>query len=522
MSNHRVGRRGIGNSGISQRARMLLTFMALTAALPFNASARTITVEEAIEGALAASSALRQTELRIASSLLREAEVLASTRPSFSFVSDPAYGLVTQRIAGLDSPLFPAAGSPSTLIINSTSAGVSLTQPLPTTGIVSGSLRGGFSVASDIPDEGDISNTFAFDPSLAIAISQPIFVDGKFIDTEQPVLTYEQARRSTREVTISGDLVRRQTAAVVVALYTRLGTLRRAVTLQNAQHDLLVGRLEQVRIRRSSGQASPQEELTLQVQINRLDDVRLQSSLAIRELELELTKLTGLQFGPETELERLVDLDARAESSIASAMSVITIEKRAKDEALRRAEVNLQLARKQPQATANAALSITPRYADEREREDELWGSVADYFGEGAGIDVALSIGISVPLGKTETRERAIRQAEIAVDLAREEVQSAAEDAEYRQRLFDIRINNLAERIELLHFELDFEESRLDTEMELVKLGVSTEAEVDEIRSDILSAEIELEDLRAQLFLARMDLAAARGLDLAGIVAAAE
>ena len=383
---------------------------------------------------------------------------------------------------------------------------------------MSGSLQGGFSISSDLSDDGEVSNTFAFEPTLSLAISQPLFVDGKFIDVEQPRLAYEQAQRATRELEITGDLIRRREAATVVALYTQLGTLRRAYTLQNAQRELLVGQLERAQIRLSSGQASRQEGFALQVQINRLDDVRLQSSLTIEELEYELTRLTGLLFGPEIELEPVDVLNLRVDESLLDAVSGVAIEKLASDEALRRAETNLRISRKKAKATANAALSLVPRYADQRENDENLWGSVSDYFGDGAGVDIALSIGITVPLSEGAARERAIRQAEIAVDIAREDVESAADNAEYQQRLYGLRIKNLVERIELLQFELEFEKSELENELELVALGVSTDADADDIRSDILAAEIELEDLEAQLFLSRMDLAAVRGMDLSAIV----
>lgn len=504
---------------LSSSLLILFTWLLLIA-LPGSVVGQSITIETAIENAVSRSSSLRQSQLRIASSRLREIDVLESARPRFSFISDPVYGLVTQRIPGVDSSPVQPATEPSTLLINSTSAGISITQPLPTAGVVSGSLRGGFSISSDFPDDGDVSNTFSLEPSLAISVSQPLFVDGKFIDTEQDVLAYEQAQRATKELAISAELVRRETTASVIALYTQLGTLRRAVMLQNAQRELLSKQLEQAEIRRSSGQASRQDELVLQVQINRLDDARLRSELAIGELELQLAKITGLSFGPDTELEPIADLSERADRSLAASLSGITIEKRAVDVTLRRAETDLRLARKQPKATANAALSITPRYADQRQREDQLWGSVADYFDDGGGVDIALSLGLSVPLREANSRDRAIRQAEIAVDLAREELKNTAEDAEHQQRLFELRIKNLADRIELLQFELGFEKSQLESELELVDLGVSTDADVDAVRSDILTAEIELEDLVSQLFLARMDLAAARGLDLGAIISA--
>jgi outer membrane protein TolC len=478
--------------------------------------AQRLTLAEAIDGALEQSVDLTQTDLRIASSRLRESAVLESTAPSLEFSSEPAYSLVTQRVP--ETTVGPTTTPGSDLLINSTRVGLGVVQPLPTAGVVSGSLGLGFSATTTRPDDGDASTSYALDPSFSLAISQPLFTGDDFIEAEQPGLILEQARRGTSELEVSREIIRRQVAAVVINLYTQIGTLRRSVELQGAQRELLETQLDQAEIRRESGIGSREDELELQVQINRIDDALLQSQLGIRELSIEFERLTGIAIGPDVELEPAELLGTRVSGRTSDVIPSPTEEQRAAALATERAETDLVLAAKQSRATASAALSLTPRYMDQRESPDELAGAVTDYFGDGAGVDVVFSLGITVPIGEESGRAREREQARISLDLARSEEERLERETRYQRELFQVRIRSLESRIELAQFELEFRRDQLANELELVELGVSSQATADTIRNEILAQELALEDLAAQLFLARMDLAAALGGDIAGLV----
>ena len=497
--------------GASRLVRITLAVLLLLSA--GTVGAEPVSLADAIQAALDRSIEIRQSSLRIASAELREAAVEAATRPSVELTSDPIYSLVTQRIP--DPTAVSPSGDFADLFVSSTSVGVGIVQPLPTAGIVTGALDLGFTgsrTVSTALDDADPVDSYSLAPTIVFSYSQPLFVGDDFIEAEQPRLILDQARRGTQETEISGEIIARQIAAAVINLYTQLGTLRRSITLQVAQRELLETQLEQAIIRRESGLGSRDTEIELQIQINRIDDVVLQSELGIAELAIEFERLTGVTVTPDDDLESASLLGERALATVSDRLPSPTSERRAAGIATARAETDLVLAQKQPRMTAQAALSLTPRYQDAREDAD-LLDAITDYSGTGAGVDVVVSLGITVPLGEEPSRERERAQARIALDLARAEEERLELESRYQLELFAVRIQSIQSRVAFSEFELEFRRDQLANELELVSLGASSQANADSIRSEILAQELALEDLAAQLFLARMDLAAASGFD---------
>ena len=483
-------------------------FLAMVPIAP--ASGAELELDDAIVAAIERSYLLEQTRLRTAIADTRVEATAETTDPRFTLESEPLYALNTQRgsnFADVTSPLdFPP--DPTTTVINSTGVGLGVQQPLPTAGVLSGNVGTSLSASTSIPDEGDSTTTWSFQPSVSVALSQPLFIDGRFVDTEEPFLVLEQAQRGAAESRLSEEQIRQQLATSVTRLYVQLDSLRRAMELQQTQRSLLELQLEQARIRREQGQGSRQEAFTLQVQLNRSEDAMLRTRLSAREVELELARLTGVEVDESTTLtgmdearERLAAVDFEQPSANA--------ELRAAQIAVERAEADLRLARKQERATASASLALTPRYKDARENPDTLGGAFGDYFGDGdgGGVDVAFSLGMSVPLGEGARREREVRQAELSLEIARREVDRIVREQQSRLSVVRARLRILEERAELLSFEIEFERDQLESEQELVGIGASTEIQVEQIRANIAARENELADLETQLFLERLQAA---------------
>jgi outer membrane protein TolC len=483
-----------------------VTVLAIVPIAP--AAGEELALDDAIVAAIDRSILLEQSRLRTAVAQTRVEATAQTTAPRFSLEAEPVYALNTQRgsnFADVTSPLdFPP--DPTTTVINSTGVGLALRQPLPTTGVLSGNVGTSLSASTSIPDEGNSTTTWSFQPSVSLALSQPLFVDEAFVDTEEPLLVLEQVERGAAESRLSEEQIRRQIATSVTRLYVQLDSLRRAMELQRTQRQLLELQLEQARIRREQGQGSRQESFSLQVQLNRSEDAMLQTRLSAREVELELARLTGADVDESTRLtgvdearERLGAVDLEQPSANA--------ELRAAQIGVERAETDLRLARKQERATASASLALTPRYEDERENPDTLGGAFGDYFGEGGGVDVAFSLGVSVPLGEQTRREREVRQAELALEIAQREVDRVAREQRSRLAVLRERLGILEERAELLSFEIEFERDQLESEQELVGIGASTELQVERIRANIAARASELADLETQLFLERLQAA---------------
>lgn len=487
----------------------VLAVAAVIAIVPIApAAAQELALGEAIEAAIENSILLEQTRLRTTVAETRVEATEETTDPRLSLDAEPIYALNTQRgssFAEVTSP-FDFPPDPTTTVINSTGVGLSVQQPLPTTGVVTGNVGTSLSASTSIPDEGDSTTTWSFQPSVSLALSQPLFVDGRFVDTEEPYLVLEQAQRGVSESRLSGEQIRQQIATSVTRLYVQLDSLRRAMELQRTQRSLLELQLEQARIRNEQGQGSRQEIFSLQVQLNRNQDSMLQTRLSAREVELELARLTGDTVDDAT---RLVGMEEARErlAAVDFSQPSANAELRTAQIAVERAETDLRLARKQARATASASLALTPRYEDERENPDTIGGAFGDYFGEGGGVDVAFSLGMSVPLGEATRRERAVRQAELALEIARREVDRIVREQQSRLAVVRERLSILEERAELLSFEIEFDYDQLESEQELVDIGASTELQVEQLRANIAVRENELADLQTQLFLERLQAA---------------
>ncbi len=472
------------------------------------AAGEELALDDAIAAAIDRSIPLEQSRLRTAVARTRVEATEETSAPRFSLEAEPVYALTTQRssnFADVTSPLdFPP--DPTTTVANSTGVGIVLQQPLPTAGVLSGNVGTSLSASTSFPDEGDTTTTWSFQPSVSLALSQPLFVDGAFVDTEEPSLVLEQVERGAAESRLSEEQIRRQIATNVTQLYVQLDSLRRAMALQRTQRRLLELQLDQARVQREQGQGSRQETFSLQVQLNRNEDAMLQTRLSTREVELELARLTGVDVQESTTLTGMDDARARL-GAVDFEQASANAELRAAQIGVGRAETDLRLARKQARAAASASLALTPRYEDERENPDTLGGAFGDYFGEGGGVDVAFSLGVSVPLGEQTRREREVRQAELALEIAQREVDRVVREQRSRLAVVRERLRILEERAELLSFEMEFERDQLESERELVAIGASTELQVERIRANIAARESELADLETQLLLERLQAA---------------
>jgi hypothetical protein len=200
----------------------------------------------------------------------------------------------------------------------------------------------------------------------------------------------------------------------------------------------------------------------------------------------------------------------------------VTLDGRVAATALERAETDLRIAQKQERATGQLALSLTPRYEDSRENPDSLGGAFGDYFGEGAGVDVSLSLGFTVALGENAAREREVRLARLAVELAESESRRVDENRLDQLEVIRERERITDRRIELIRFEIEFERAQLENELELIEIGASTELTAAQIRSTIGARENELADLETQRFLQRVDRATLLGVDIIEVLGGSE
>lgn len=476
----------------------LLVIMLLLILIPGLSAQSEISLANLVEAVFESSAALEQSALRERLSELRRDSVFGAVVPNLTLNADPVYGLRSMR-----SP-DPAAVPPAVVDTLTQSTGLSLSarQLLPTGGFLVGEIGSGLSATVIDPEGGDPSTSYSLSPSVSFSLSQPLFVDGSLVDVEQFSLNRENALLSVTSAETGTRAAREQLVATVVNLAVRRNALRRVVETQLLQQEILGQRLEEARIRQEQGQGSQQDLVSLQVQLNRLQDAELQSSLSARELELELARLSGVSIDENTDIA-IPPPEASPvlpESQMGRPLSVLQAQVE-----LQAARIEYALSQKQPLVTADVFLSLTPRYADERANPDTPAGAFTDYDGQGAGVDLNLGVNLSIPLSEGAARRRTVEQASIAVTLAESALQERENESQASRELNELRVETLRQRIALLQFDLEFEREQLESDLQLQELGTVTPFQVAQRRVSIRSGEIDLQNLRAELYLRELD-----------------
>lgn len=509
------------NTALIARTVVAATLLLAAIVAPSTVPAQEISLADVLRGAIAQSAELEQANLRTELAASSVDAVLDATRGSFTLAAEPLAGFTTQRgsdFTGLGGA--PGSAPATTSLIATSGSSLAWRQPLPTGGLLSAAAGATFSAATAFPDSGDATTTYSLAPSVSLALTQPLFVDGRFLDVEEPRLVLEQARRGEAESVVGAAAVREQVVTGAIRLYAQLGSLLRTAELQETQVELLQLQLNQARIRQEQGQGSRTELFALEVQISRTREAIVQTRLSAREAELELERLIGMEIDLSAGLADLSGpaevLTAALEATEGSAAATVELERAGL--ALERARTDLAIARKQERATSSVSLALSPRYADEREAPETLGGSVTDYFGEGGGVDVSLALGVTVALGEADRRARELRQAELALAIAESELERVSAQSATQRQIVLARRAATRERIELIEFELSFDEEQLASELELLELGATTELAVEQLRAGIAQRRNELTELSVQLFLQSVDLARLSGLDPADVI----
>lgn len=462
-----------------------------------------------VQAALEQSRTVGQAELRTRLARLERDAVIDARRAAWTIATEPAYGLATRRATDFTSLTnvaeFPP--EPRTTLTHSLGFGASVRQPLPTSGVLSAGLSGRFQATVSQDDENGSTTAYALLPELRVSVAQPLFVDGRFIDTERADLILADAVSATREADSGERALAERLVGSVVRLYAQLDAFQRAITLQQTESKLTQLRIDDAEIRLERGQGTRQTVLSLRVQMNRLTDAELRTTIAAEEVALELSRLTGLEVRTTSTLAPISINPSDSDTADTPTLEAAQI-------AVARAETAVALAKKNERANASVALAVTPRYADERDSPDRPIGAVSDFFGDGSGLDWRLSLDVTVPLGREPSRRRDVERASIALEIARLDLAERESESHSQIDLVRRRIDIMEQRIELAELDLVFDREQLAAERELVEIGATTELNIATLAAQITARESEIADLTTERTLEILELHRLRGTSL--------
>ena len=412
------------------------------------------------------------------------------------------------RPYGYDRRRVPGGAGEVEQTTHSAGVGLSVQQPLPTSGALVGSLD------HELRFVDGSEQTVEQVPELALSLTQPLFVNGNVIDTTVFRAGLRSAEISYEQAAISDLITRNRSIDTALSLYIQVASLRRSVDLLERTIALLDRQIESARLDREQGLISESALLALQVSRNNRRSTLFDTELALLSTEQSLARAIGIETVAGVLLDdRMAPLplplpDAAADMASASPERAIQ-------------ELALEQAREQSllnELTDRPELSLsfrtTPLYPETRQDPDDAASSIGDYFENGSGWESSFALELTVPL--VTRREREARE---RIDsLTREQEAISAEDttrqvANALQTLLAER-RFLTERLQLLETEIEYEQQRLENEQTLLDAGVSTELAVDEVELDLVSRQNEAWQAEANLYLNALEILTTIGRDL--------
>ncbi len=458
-------------------------------------------------------------DIRIARTTVEAAEtayrlVQASRSPSLSFSADslasPLYGYsigesFTAQYLGIDQVVETHTIGGSLLFFAPTAAG----------GFASASATNGTSVFRY--DDGDW--IVEQSPSLSLTLGQTLFSQpGKAIDprlgeavVRSGQIGWEKARN------LEADNVGRSVYAAL-SLLDSVITFRETLTLQEKRLELARKELARAREERGLGRISEADliavELGLAQRQNAIIETRYQLLLAERGLE----RLTGLSDSGETEFrwesrEAGWVVDPAGQPEANRNIRMAELEKEAKELAERINAAGDGI-------DASLSFTLSPRYPAGRDDSGDFGASFVDLFGDDAGFDVTLAVGLSIPIlrGKAPSiRREGDRLSALVAALSLEKTKRETFD---NAVLLQRNIELLEEKAALLREQIGYDRLLLQREEQRRTLGSATDIDVETVRIEMETKERLLEQAERDLILARLERMILFGMDIQGLLAA--
>jgi outer membrane protein TolC len=405
---------------------------------------------------------------------------------------------------------------------------LSVQQILPTAGSLLLSLEDAMTVntlgAQTIDGAAQVTDPqFSQKPRFSVAVTQPLFLNGKLLDLDLFPASLRKAHIGYLKEEAGNRDARNRAVAQGVEVFLSLVQQRKSaaqmeqslvVTSQNIaklEQNFKLGAVAEADLLEAKLGAGNQKAamLDLRYSIGRAE--RLLARSIGRESLADVILSEALPgFRLQASPEQLLEKAALAHPLIQQ--GALASEEKGLDDIL---------AGQRSASTLSLSFSFSPRYplattADPLKKD--LAGSFTELFRDGWGQDYSLSANLGVKLfdgGKLKEEREGARALQKLADQSLAAQRRAVRD-ELEAAL--MRRANLEEKTALLSDSLDLAERRLQTEINLLSLGRSTDLDVLSRRVDREAKANELWKARADLFLVQLTLASAAGEDLGTLI----
>ncbi len=410
----------------------------------------------------------------------------------------------------------------------STGGTLRFSQSLPSGGRITGDAGLEARVSRLLDENGDDDDpSYEVEPSVGLQFSQPVFVNGRFIDLRVGRALDGEAAVGVRNAEVARRETENGTALAAIELYFVIGNLRDAIETLEFSKTIQQTRIEELESDVEVGIASERQLLQARLAENRTREALLQSREQLRTVERSLNRLADDSFDIRAfSLERVADYVV-ADDPLSEAVATLREEfppdaeqswDLAGNSAVRRADISIQEAVDSAitsdvdrAAELSVVAQMSRRYPDDRDDESNIGSAFTDLFDGDGGFNWRVSLGVRIPLFDGGQRRRSRDADELAIRLAEIERGDAESDARDELGTSLERLGILTDRIAIIDADRAFEFERLEDTEALREIGSATALEVDDVRLDIREREDELREVQLDLLLTLLEVESTLG-----------
>ena len=414
---------------------------------------------------------------------------------------------------------------PETLIEDSGShllhTGVSLSQLLPTAGSLAFTLENTMGVeTSGSKKEGEdepqsMDPEYSQRPEMGLSISQPVFLNGKFIDMDLFPASVRKARIGYLKEEQVYRNVKNRAILNALSLYFNIIGLRRNIENQEESIGLTGSRLKQAEQNFRLGLIAETDVWEINIFLGSQNQILLDLRYSLLQAERTLARSLGLD-----------DLSTYTFTGTIPAVSIPYSDEELANRSLsshpliqqdilsaEEGELDGILSGQQHASTLSLSFSVNPKYPASRE-DTTFSGSVSELFEDDSEIDYTFSASLRVPLYKGGKRKHDTESSAALLRITQENLRMKRETVLQQLEILLLKKENLEDKIRLLETDAALQERRLEMERNLLSLGKSTDVDVSSRRIEFETKSDELWRTRADLYISILEIFSQIGEDV--------
>ena len=437
-------------------------------------------------------------------------QVLNSANPNISFTSDS----FTNPLYGYSKGVF-IPSSPTVIESHTVSAGIQLSQILPTGGTASLSVDNSLSLSRETSNE---SWGITQEPEISLNLIQPVFSNGSFID-------FSALENSKRNSLISYEISRMDNLGtkndVLIAVLStvhRTNILRLSKDIMEKGIKLADLKVELARDDRERGRISSSELLGIELDVGRQQEALYDMAYQLKISEMDIERFLGIDNAASYKFNLNLGISVNPDLTKSNSNNNPDVLKAMMN--VEQKELAVLLNNISTAPVLNLFMQAGPRYPEGYSKTSDPVSSLTDLFSKDAGINVSFGVGFNMDIWDGGVSKSSKETDMISLDISRQNLKESSRAVNENRKVLQGKLELIEDKIELLKINIEYDKQLLEREIDLQKRGSSTNVAVETVRLELLNRERDLQNIFGEKYITFLQICALDGNSVEDVIKA--